>query len=243
MNIKTLVITVMLAGFASQVTAAVLYSGGNPIQNHTISGMAWNYYSMSNTWSRPYVGAVVAAGDQWTVTGLEFYEAIDTPSITINSVMWDIRTSFTGMNNNPLPASVAEGAVTGFSYVDTNVNMTGGIYDYDIYKFTVNFDTPVVLAGGQTYYFTAQLNRGRFPDDLNTAMMFANGTGRVGTAPDTITDVWYTSLGSPNSDAIYSTDLAFSVIGTSLVPEPGSLALLGAAGSLLTLRRRRSLVA
>jgi hypothetical protein len=229
---------------AGNLSAAVLYSGGNPATVPSPqppgSGMSWNYYSTSSNWSKPYVGVTIPGGDEWTVTGFEFYEAIRTTADPLSSVMWDVRTTAANLD---APGLVASGTATNVSYVDSGLTMTY-VYDYDIYKFTVAFDTPVVLAGGDDYYFSTMLFRGRFAD-LSEATVFSNGTGRIGVSPDTFTQVWNAQPGySPASVTYSSSDLAFSVIGTSSVPEPGTTGLLALSGLVLNairVRRQRSM--
>ena len=197
--------------------------------------MAWNFYSTSSYWSKPYVGVVIAEGDEWTITGFEFYAAIETVEESNFSVMWDIRT--TAENLNPA-GLVTSGTATSVSFLDSGLNMTY-VYNYDIYKFTVTLDTPVVLQGGQSYYFSTMLFRGRFAD-LNEAIVFSNGTGQVGTSADTYTQVWNEQPGySPSLTTYSSSDLAFSIIGTSPIPEPGAAGLCACAGLWFAVRRRK----
>lgn len=227
------------AALSSDLSASVLFSGGNPSTVPSPqppgSGMSWNFYSTSSYWSKPYVGVVIPEGETWTITGFEFYEAIGSTTDALQYVMWDVRTTAANLDAAGL---VASGTATNVNYVDTGLNMTY-VYNYDIYKFTVTFNTPVVLEGGDDYYFSTMLYRGRFAD-LNEATVFSNGTGQVGVSPDNYTQVWNAQPGySPSSVTYSSSDLAFSVIGTSSVPEPGVMGLCASAGLLLFGRRRR----
>jgi len=220
-------------------SAAVLYSGGNPgtvpSSQPPGSGMAWSAYSNDSSWTKPYVGAVVAAGDKWTVTGYEFYAAVRSTDDPVVSVRWDIRTTAANLD---AAGAVASGSTSQVSYVDSGFNMTY-VYNYDIYKFTVNFDTPIELSGGETYYFSAMLYRGKYADTA-VAIVFSNGTGTVGISPDTVTDVWDLSPGYSPYHMIYnSSDLAFSIIGFSAVPEPTSVGMLAAGALVVAFLRRR----
>jgi hypothetical protein len=204
--------------------------------------MPWNYYQNSSVWSRPYVGVTIPDGDEWTITGFEFYEAMSTEE-TIQQVIWDVRTTSANFDASGL---VVSGSTSNLSYVDSGLDMTGGTYDYNIYKFTVTLDAPLVLAGGQDYYFSTMFYRGSFPDSLSVATVFSDGTGQIGESPDDFIRVWYHGPGfvfGPDSVTYNPAGLAFAITGTNVLPEPGLTGLCACAGLWLASRRRRASLA
>ena len=218
--------------------ANVCDSGPNSCGN--AGGAQWTIFDNFN---------VPASSKPWNVSGFDFTDfLINTPTSDYKSTNWSI------WNGDPFSGGKLVASGTGAVAGLTNVLGSCGVGTC-VETFSVNFSSGVFLASGSTYYLgtTNVFNSGSdvserlFAAGGNTA---PGGTGNSlakweqsnGTNTGTVGSSW--TLGSvnnsfPNPNTPVNAT-AFDINGT-LVPEPATLSLLGAAfAGICYLRRRRS---
>ena len=239
--IKRLLTTgMLLAACSTGARADVLFYGGDT--NYFFQNFAWDAYSEQNSITggdyRFFDNVSVPAGETWTVTGM-FAHVGDPASSSSLNANWFIATGVTAASMGT-PVASGTNAPGTLSDVGVGALLNGNITSE---KLTINLGAPVVLSGGQTYWFALQ------PISLTDFHIFTGGTtdhvNAVGGPLDSATVAFAAGVGQN-----ISFDASAGLLGTKDVtvtpaPEPMTAALLatGVAGVLTARRRRRAVTA
>ena len=133
------------------------------------------------------------------------------------------------------------GSVGNYDIAPTLVEVTR--YDFDepnFTFFTYTFDAPIALAANTTYYFDVGIENSQngWPDGIPAIQVtgdnYAGGSRWNGARPNQIDNTTGVDTGLSNphgNDLIFHADIV-------VIPEPGSMALLGLGGLLIARRRR-----
>lgn len=227
---------------AARASGDTLFYGGDPSQF-----MAGGYYNDSYSGhtglydERAYDDFTVPVGQAWTVTG--FFAQISNPSYpTIEPLgEWEVRQGMSASSDGTLLASgTSTAASTTLADNGFDLNFSHG------QTLTISLDQPVVLLGGQTYWFTL------VPQELSayTHMfvgMSADHANAVGGPLDN-SSLYVDPV--PIDRQTYTKDLSMGILGTAgpapavAAPLPsvawGGLGLLAIVGSFQLARRRRA---
>jgi hypothetical protein len=186
-------------GTASPAAAAVIYDNGGPNRDTT---------DEMTEWVQAEDFSVASAK---TLKGAHFW--------TVEYGAWDgALTWYIFANNGGLPgAALATG-----SGVNVTKTATGNfLYDGPQYEYAFDFDNPVALTGGTTYWFGLHLSADFDLDRIGWQLTLP-GLGAYGAHSHygTFND-W---IGGGGQHAFYLTDTS-----TAAVPEPSTFVMLGAA--------------
>lgn len=214
--------------------ATTLFYGGDP--EYFAPPFSYGGPAGANAFEndQAYEHFAVPAGQTWSVTGLFAnigdYDLSANPTPLAN---WYIRT---GVTTASLGTLVASGTSTSASTTDTlnGFGLNGGGATGVLQ--TITLSTPVLLAGGQTYWVAVQ------PTDNSPTHLFMGGTkAHVNAVGDPLNSVTYSQPGGISPDNF---DWSEGLIGTSVAPVPElstwAMMLLGFAGlGYMGLRDRR----
>jgi hypothetical protein len=196
--------------------ATVLYYGGDfDSSNSNANGLA-NESDANVSDSRIYDNFTVT-GSSWHVTGLFTNNLTD---LTISSANWEIRSGVSEGNGGTLLFSGTDGTPT--------VTPTGRS-DFGYTEFNVAVDVSLTLAPG-TYWLSVEPVSGDFGRSFESNTFGLNAVG-THTADNDFWDSSFFGVNFTNADneGVYPTFSSGVVGDTATVPEPSSLALLGAA--------------
>jgi hypothetical protein len=217
--------------------AAVLYYGGDPSQ--FMPGYYYAAYNELNPSGDSFLdfdNFTVPTGHTWTVTGLFEQMSLVNPANPPVTVNWQIRTGLTMASMGTLLA----GGQSAPQLVPNGIGLNG------VFGETLSFDlsSPLVLAGGQTYWLAIQ------PISRDYHMFVGGSTDHVNAVggPLNYDTTLFSYIASQDHTWIqsYGVDLSQGVTGTDAapppppsVPEPSGLALLVAGLPMLFIRRRK----
>ena len=219
---KTLIAAaVIFAMIATGARAETLFYGGDT--SYFFQNFAWGAYNDGNALLgdnfQAYDDFTVPVGKSWTITGI-FANIGDPAYSTSLAANWFVRTGMTATSLGTLAAS-------GTDVPGTISNIGGGALingNLTSETLTVSLASPVVLSGGHTYWFALQ------PISTSDFHTFVGGTTANANAVGGPLDDFSYIVSSGTIQSV-NFDLSAGVIGTAslaAVPEPASLALLGA---------------
>lgn len=196
----------------------------------------------------------VPVSKPWSVTGFDFADfLVNGTNADYQSTAWSI------WNGDPLSGGklVASGTATA---VPTLLSGTCGNGNTCLEEFTVTLGSPVMLAGGATYYLGTSNTISVVNNGETTTRAFAAGGNTAPGGTGTSSGHWDQSNGStsgvvgsawtagtvnnhfPGDLGINEGATSFDIFGTvttTAVPEPGTMSLLGAVLCAAGLIRRR----
>ncbi len=229
---------ISLLTVVSRAYADTLYYGGDPSQ--FIPG---SYYVAENVINsgidiEVYDDFTIPVGQTWTITG--FFAQIGNPDsrTPVPLAHWDVRTGMTSSSEGTeLTSGTSTTATTSTTPLPYNLNHSPSE------TLTISLPTPLVLSGGQTYWFNLT------PIDPNGFNMFVGGTtshtNGVGGPQDrfAIIDLKSNQGTYYGPSAWNNVDASMGVLGTSsspaTVPEPSSLCLLATGAAWIARIRFR----
>jgi hypothetical protein len=219
---KTLLAAAVISSMvATAANAGTLFYGGNT--SYFFENFAYGAYNDSSAVLgdnfQAYDNFAVPVGQSWSITSI-FANVGDPAYSSSLAANWFVRTGMTATSLGTLAASGTDvpGAI---SNIGGGALINGNLTSETL---TVSLASALVLSGGQTYWFALQ------PISTSGSHTFVGGTtSNANAVGGPLDDFSYIV----SSGAIQSAnfDLSAGVIGTESpagVPEPASLALLGA---------------
>jgi hypothetical protein len=200
---------------ASSLHAGVTFTGGD-------SDLVDNSLAVSGSQSHK-LAAFTVGSSAVTLEEIGFYAKVFESSTTVTLSL---------LAGSYSSASLGGQTLTGLDLLTGTVTVPIDSIGYE--QYTLTLDSPITLAAGATYFLVIGNSDAILGTTINTNLTGTTETPLAGLFRDETG-----TAGGVDGSVSSSRSIAYNLVTSASIPEPSS-ALLGCAGALVLLRRRRA---